>query len=135
MKEKILQSSNPYEISFPDVDMDKINNDFNEKLKLSIKEMLKKAIESVREDIELEYYANYSSNLEHYLNDLALDKAKALVEGLLNGEDQALRTFLKFGYSRPRVLEAVIDYASKIEIEELRIENKSLRQSLDFIRN
>jgi len=45
-----------------------------------------------------------------------------------------MRTFLNFGYSRPKVLEAVIDYAAKIEIEELKRQNSSLRESLEFAR-
>lgn len=134
MKKEIIQDTNPYTIEFPEVAIDKIENDFDEKLKLSIKSKLKKCIEDVREEIELEYYTNYADNLKYFLNELVLDKAKALVSGLLEGDEVAMRTFLNFGYSRPKVLEAVIDYAAKIEIAELKEENKSLRESLNFSR-
>ena len=130
-----MQNSNPYIIQFPEADIDKIKDDFDNKLKESIKSTLKKTIEDVREDIEREFYTNYSSNLEYYLNDLALDKAKALVNGLINGEEKALRVFIEFGYSRPKILESVVDYAAKVEIKQLKEQNEYLRQSLQFYRN
>jgi len=130
-----MQNSNPYAISFPEVDSDKIREDFDGKLKESIKSTLKKTIEDVREDIEREYYTNYSNNLECYLDQLVLDKAKALVVGLINGEEQALTTFIKFGYSRTKILESVVDYAARIEVEDLRRRNEDLISTLKFYRS
>jgi len=129
-----MQDSNPYQVNFPEVNIDKIKDDFDNKLKESIKSMLKKTIEDVRVDIEREHYANYSCNLEHYLDNLVLDKAKALVAGLINGEEQALKTFIKFGYSRKKILELVVDYAAKIELEDLRRQNEDLISTLKFYR-
>jgi hypothetical protein len=126
MDNKILQSTNPHEINFPEISILKIEDDFNEKIKVLVGEKLKKTIEDVREEIELEYYANYSDNLRHFLDSLVLDKAKALVVGLLDGDKDCIRTFLEFGHSREKVLASVIDYAAKIEIEDLRQEIKRL---------
>lgn len=134
MENKILQNANPYSIVFPEVAIDKIENDFNKKIKSSIKLSLKKTIEDVREDIESEYYTNYSDNLRYFLDQLVLDKAKALVVGLLEGDRVCLRTFIDFGYSREKIIESVIDYTAKIEIENLKRENSQLRESLDFLR-
>jgi hypothetical protein len=134
MENKIIQDTSPYAIEFPQVAIEKIENDFHEKIKISIKSKLKKSIEEVREEIESEYYTNYSNNLEHFLNDIVLDKAKALVTGLLEGDKVAVRTFIEFGYSREKILESVIDYTAKIEIERLKQENRRLLESLDFCR-
>jgi hypothetical protein len=63
-----------------------------------------------------------------FLNGLVLDKAKALVVGLLEKDKDCLQTFLDFGYSREKVLASVIDYAAKIEIEKLKQENEWLKK-------
>jgi len=131
---KINQNASPYSIDFPEVAIEKIEKDFDEKIKASIKSKLKKSIEEVREEIELEYYTEYADNLKHFLDDIVLDKAKALVTGLLEGDESCVRTFLEFGYSRDKILASVIDYTAKIEIEKLKETNKWLHESLDFER-
>lgn len=128
------QNNSPYGIDFPEVDIKKIQNDFDQKLKTSIQSTLKEAIEDVRSKIENEYYSKYSDNLEVYLNDLALEKAKALVVGLLEGNEDCLRHFIDFGYSRKQVLESVVDYTAKKEIEKLRKDNERLSDSLKYYR-
>ena len=131
-----LQDSNPYCVEFPETDIEKIRNTFDNSLKDSIKAKLKKVIEDVREDIETEYYTQFSDNLESYLNQLATNKAKALVHGLLRGEEQALKVFLRYdSISREKVLESVIGYAAQIELEELKRDNSRLREHLELTRN
>lgn len=126
------QRNSPYGIDFPEIDIKKIENDFDQKLKTSIQSTLKKAIEDVRSEIEEEYYSKYSDNLEHYLNDLVLQKARALVVGLLEGDEDCLKHFIDFGYSRKQILESVVDYTAKKEIEELRKDNERLSDNLKY---
>lgn len=127
-----MQDNSPYGVNFPQIDIEKIKNDFDQELKTSIQSTLKKAIEDVRSEIENEYYAKYSDNLEYYLNDLVLQKAKALVVGLLEGDEKCLKHFIDFGYSREKILESVVDYTAKKEIEKLREDNKELSDKLRY---
>lgn len=130
-----MQDNSPYGVNFPQIDIEKIQNDFDQKLKTSIESSLKKAIENVRAEIESEYYANYSDNLESYLHQLALDKARNLVVGLLEGDKKCLEYFIDFGYSREKILESVVDYAAKKEIEKLREDNKELSDNLKYYKS
>ncbi len=125
-----MQDNSPYGINFPQIDIEKIQNDFDQKLKTSIESSLKKAIENVRSEIESEYYANYSDNLESYLHQLALDKARSLIIGLLEGDKKCLEYFIDFGYSREKILESVVDYTAKKEIEKLREDNNRINEEL-----
>lgn len=129
-----MQDNNPYGVDFPEIAIEKIQNDFDQKLKTSIQSSLKKAIEDARAEIENEYYSKYSDNLEYYLNDLVLQKAKALVVGLLEGDEKCLKHFIDFGYSRKQILESVVDYTAKKEIEELKKDNKRLSDNLEYYR-
>ena len=131
---KMLQDCDPYSINFPKSLVERIESDFNQKIKDCIKDKLKKSIEEVREEIESEVYARYSDNLRYFIDQIILDKAKALVVGLLEGDRMSLRTFIDFGYSREKILESVVDYTAKIEVENLKKENSRLRESLDLHR-
>lgn len=130
-----MQDNSPYGINFPQIDIEKIKNDFDQKLKTSIESSLKEAIENVRAEIESEYYANYSDNLELYLHQLALNKARSLVVGLLEGDKKCLEYFIDFGYSREKILESVVDYTAKKEIEKLREDNKELSHNLKYYKS
>ena len=78
---------------------------------------------------------HFASDTRWNLDRLIVDKAKLLVDAILQGDETVMKTFVGWswnGRTRQAVLAAIGDYAAKAEVEQLRNQVKNLEESLKY---
>lgn len=127
--------NSPYVCAISDEDCDKIRDQFDDKIRVSVIESLKKANLEALDNIVKEYYDNAGCYFSEFIHDKVLEKAINLVKGLIKGEESCLNNFIRWDSEcRNKIIEAVQDEAVKIEIEELKKQVEHLKEDVDFYR-
>lgn len=130
-----METKQVYGLYLPELDAEKIEKDYNEKLRDRIKENFKKILSEARAEMEQDFCEESGYQFVKYIEEAALSKARKLVEGILQGDEEIMKFFIKYNdFTRSKILNSVIDFAAKIEIEELKRENERLKESLAFYR-
>ena len=116
-----MNTAKTYGLYLPEIDGEKISKQFQEKCGDRIKKSMEKLLDDALEQVIVNYYSVCGDEFVDYIQRAALQKAEKFVEALLAGDDKVLENFL--GYNsvcRKKLLDSVIDYAAKAEIEALK---------------
>jgi len=101
----------------------------------AIREQTRKFFDGILDEALNGFSDHFANDTRWNLDRLIVEKAKLLVNALLQGDERVLKDSLGWRWcekNRRAVLDAVSDYAAKAEVERLREQVKNLEESLRF---
>ena len=100
-----------------------------------LREKARKFFDSILCEMLDGFEAHFANDTRWNLDRLIVGKAKLLVDALLRGEEKVKESFVGWSWNektRRAVLDAIGDYAAKVEVEQLRKQVESLNETLRY---
>lgn len=100
-----------------------------------LREKARKFFDSILCEMLDGFEQHFANDTRWNLDRLVVKKANLLVDALLRGDDNATRNFVGWPWNdetRKAVLDSIGDYAAKAEVEQLRKEVESLKETLRY---